>query len=284
MTTKTLINTAGILLDLSEPVVMGIINVTPDSFFPGSRTTEQEKIAERIGKVISEGAKIIDIGGYSSRPGAEDVSPEEEFRRVAKAFKLVRETDKDIAVSVDTFRAEVVKRSADEFGAFIVNDISGGEADRDMVRITGELKLPYIAMHMRGTPKDMQQNCVYDNVTAEVIAYFAERIDKYYAAGITDIIVDPGFGFAKTVDQNFELMSGLADFKILGLPVLAGISRKTMIWKTLETTPDKALNGTTALNWECLRQGASILRVHDVDEAVETVALFKKYKENFRKR
>ncbi|MCC8089325.1 MAG: dihydropteroate synthase [Rikenellaceae bacterium] len=274
------INIDGVLIDLSGPAVMGILNVTPDSFFSGSRKTEVKEIEQRIESVINEGADIIDIGGYSSRPGAVDISTEEEFARLLKGFDIIRKMNAELPVSVDTFRAEIVEKLYDKFGGFIVNDISAGEMDSQMLDTVGRLNLPYIAMHMKGTPQTMQENCRYDDVVNEVIGYFSKNIETYLEKGIKDIIVDPGFGFSKTIEQNFRLLRGLGNFSILGHPVLAGISRKSMIWKTLNVKPECALNGTTALNWECLRQGASILRVHDVAEAVETVKLFRKFNES----
>lgn len=268
------LSVGGRLIDLSAPLVMGIVNVTPDSFFSGSRNTTEADVRRRVEEAVGEGAQMLDLGGYSSRPGAADVSPDEESERVALGMRIIRETDPEIPVSVDTFRASVVERVVERFGAVIVNDISAGELDPLMIPTVARLKLPYIAMHMRGTPDTMHQQTGYEDVTADVIRYFSHKVDELAAAGIDDIVVDPGFGFAKTVEQNFEMLGRLSDFRILGRPVLAGISRKTMIWKTLGITPEEALTGTTALHWECLRQGASILRVHDVKEAVEVVRLY----------
>jgi len=268
------INLGGRLVDLSAPVVMGIVNITPDSFFAGSRNTTEEQVRNRVIQAIEEGARMLDVGGYSSRPGAADVTPDEEYDRVALAMRIIRELAPEIPVSVDTFRVSVIERVVADFGVVIANDISAGELDSQMIPTVARLKIPYLAMHMRGTPSTMQSLTDYEDVTAEVVRYFSHKIDKCVQAGIDDIILDPGFGFAKTVEQNFELLGRMNDLRILGRPVLAGISRKTMIWKTLDIEPTEALNGTTALNWECLRQGASILRVHDVKEAVETVKLF----------
>ncbi len=278
------VNVGGRILDLSVPVVMGIINVTPDSFYAGSRTPldgEAGKLAVRVRCAAEEGAALLDVGGYSSRPGATDVEPEEEFRRVAAAMEAIRKAMPEMPVSVDTFRASVVRRVTEAFGAVIVNDISAGELDAEMIPTVAELGLPYIAMHMRGTPADMQRHTDYGgDVVGEVVRYFARKVETLREAGIADVILDPGFGFAKTVEQNFELLGRMRDLQVLGCPVLAGISRKTLIWKTLDVTPDAALNGTTALHWECLRQGAAILRVHDVREAAETVRLYGKFREN----
>lgn len=272
---RTTLNVGGQLVDLSEPVVMGIVNVTPDSFFSGSRNTTEEQVHARVAAALEEGAAMLDVGGYSSRPGAADVSAEEEFERVALGVGIVRKLSPTLPVSIDTFRAEVAARIVERFGAVIVNDISAGELDPEMIPTVARLRVPYIAMHMRGTPSTMQQMTDYDDVTAEVVRYFSHKTDELVRAGVNDVILDPGFGFAKSVEQNFSLLSRLAELRLLGRPLLAGVSRKTMIWKTLGVTPEEALNGTTALNWECLRQGASILRVHDVREAVEVVKLFK---------
>jgi dihydropteroate synthase len=274
---RTTINVGGKLVDLSTPVVMAIVNATPDSFYAGSRNTTREQLRSRVAQAMEDGAGILDVGGYSSRPGAAEVSPGEEYRRVAEAREVIREVAPEAIVSVDTFRAEVAERVVDTFGAVIVNDISSGELDPAMIPTVARLKVPYIAMHMRGTPATMSSLTEYDDVTAEVLRYFSHRVDAWVQAGVNDIIVDPGFGFAKTTEQNFELLAHLSELRILGRPVLAGVSRKTMIWKTLGIDPSEALNGTTALNWECLRQGANILRVHDVKEAVEVVKLYEAF-------
>ena len=273
------LNVGGRLVDLSTPVVMAIVNVTPDSFFAGSRHTTEEQVCGRVAEAVGEGAHWLDVGGYSSRPGAADVSPEEEYRRVAVAMRVIRERYPEAIVSVDTFRASVVERVVHEFGAVVVNDISAGELDPEMIPTAARLKMPYLAMHMRGTPKTMQALTDYDDVTAEIVRYFSHKVDELVRAGINDILLDPGFGFAKTVEQNFELLGRMSDLQALGRPVLAGLSRKTMVWKTLGIEPTDALNGTTALHWECLRQGAAILRVHDVREAVEVVKLFTAFRQ-----
>ena len=273
------INLGGRLVDLSVPMVMGIVNVTPDSFFAGSRNTTEEQVRTCVVEAVEEGAQLLDVGGYSSRPGAADVTPDEEYQRVAVAMRVIRELAPEMPVSVDTFRASVAERVVREFGAVIVNDISSGELDPHMIPAVARLKVPYLAMHMRGMPATMEGLTDYGgDVTAEVVRYFSHKIDACVQAGIDDIILDPGFGFAKTVEQNFELLGRMSDLRVLGRPVLAGISRKTMIWKTLGIEPAEALNGTTALHWECLRQGVAILRVHDVKEAVETVKLFAAFK------
>ena len=263
--------------------VMAIVNVTPDSFFAGSRRQSEAEIVAAAERALLEGAGIIDLGGYSSRPGAEDVSPEEEFRRLERGVETVRQVAGEaFPLSVDTFRAEVVRRLYDRFGAFVVNDISAGELDAEMISTVGQLGLPYIAMHMRGTPQTMTALTDYSDedggVVGAVMRYFGTKVAEVRAAGVKDLILDPGFGFAKTVEQNFELLGQMDKLSVFGCPVLAGLSRKSMIWRTLEITPAEALNGTSVLNWEALRRGASILRVHDVREAVETVRLFTAYR------
>ncbi len=264
-------------IDLSKRHIMTILNVTPDSFFEGSRTQGDEAIRSRVVQALSEGATIIDVGGYSSRPGAADVSLEEEWERVERGVRIVREVSPSIAISVDTFRSEVVRRVVERFGAIIVNDITAGEADDDMFGVVAKYDLPYIAMQMRGTPQSMQSLANYDDVTAEVVSYFEERIELMQRAGIRRIILDPGFGFAKSLDQNYELLRGLSRVCDMGYPVLVGVSRKSMIYKVLGVEPKDALAGTIALNWEALRCGASILRVHDTQAAVETLRIFEKY-------
>ncbi len=263
--------------------VMGIVNVTPDSFFEGSRRQSDAEIAEATERAVGDGAGMIDLGGYSSRPGAEDISEEEELRRLENGFRRVREVAGEaFPVSVDTFRAGVVERLYERFGAFVVNDISAGELDSAMIRTVGRLELPYIAMHMRGTPQTMISLTDYPvetgGVSGEVVRYFVRKTAEIREAGIKDWILDPGFGFAKTPAQNFELLGRLDELAVFGVPILAGLSRKSLIWRTLGTSPEEALNGTSVLNWEALRRGATILRVHDVREAVETVRLFRAYR------
>ena len=270
------INVRGKLLDLSEPKVMGILNVTPDSFFCDSRKQTEEDIRARVRQIVDEGAHIIDVGAYSSRPGADNVSVEEEMRRLRFGMKILREETADMPVSIDTFRADVAKMSIEECGADIINDISGGTLDANMFKTVAELKVPYILMHMKGTPQDMQANPQYDDLMAEILYYFSEKIQKLRDLGQKDIILDPGFGFAKTLDHNYTLMHHLEELKVFGLPILSGISRKSMIYKLLGTTPSDALNGTTVLNTLSLLKGASILRVHDVKECVETVKIVSK--------
>lgn len=270
------INAGGKLIDLGTPRVMGIINITPDSFFKGSRYTSDEDIMRVAVKMLDEGADILDIGGYSSRPGAADISGEEEGKRVFNAIKLLVRELPDTIISVDTFRADIAMEAIAGCGAHIINDISGGDADSDMFPVVEKLNVPYIMMHMQGDPRTMQANPVYDDVVADILKWFGARIYRLQSAGVKDIIIDPGFGFGKTAEHNFEILRRLGDFSIAGLPVLAGLSRKSMIWKTLGIKADEALNGTTALNIVALTNGADILRVHDVKEAVQTIKLFKK--------
>ena len=262
--------------------VMAIVNATPDSFYSLSRTQSHDAVAERVRQVIEEGATIIDIGGYSSRPDADDVAVEEEWSRVEMALKATRAVSRDIAISVDTFRAEIVRRAVAQFGEIIVNDITAGEGDSAMLATVAELGVPYIAMHMRGTPQTMQQQTAYGDVVADVMSELSERLQAIKKAGIElkKVALDPGFGFAKTVEQNFELLAGLHKLKELGQPLLVGVSRKSMIYKTLGITPEESLVATQAVHWEALRQGATILRVHDVKEAAQTIKLYEKYIEN----
>ncbi|MBR2458354.1 MAG: dihydropteroate synthase [Bacteroidaceae bacterium] len=268
------INVGGRLVSLDEPQVMGILNVTPDSFFATSRCRSEEEIRQRVCMMRREGATMVDIGAYSSRPGAEEVSVEEELRRLLPAIGIVREEWPDAIISVDTFRAEVA-RQAVEAGADIINDISGGEMDKDMFRTVAELHVPYILMHMQGTPQDMQKAPHYDNLMCEVFRSLGERVEELHEMGVADVIVDPGFGFGKTMAQNYEMMVRLGEFRLLGCPILVGISRKSMVYRLLDTTPEESLNGTTALNTIALMNGASILRVHDVREAVEAIKIYR---------
>jgi dihydropteroate synthase len=272
------INTGGKLLDLEIPKVMGILNITPDSFYKGSRYNADEEIIKAAGRMIEEGADILDVGGYSSRPGAKDISLEEESKRVLKAIKLITREFPEAIISVDTFRADLAREAVVECGAHMINDISGGDADSKMFVIVENLNVPYIMMHMKGNPRTMQNNPVYEDVVSDILKWFGERILKLQSVGVKDIIIDPGFGFGKTIGHNFELLRRLNDFSIISLPLLVGISRKSMIWKTLNITADEALNGTTALNVIALVNGADILRVHDVKEAVQTVQLINKIK------
>lgn len=266
------------VIEFAVPQVMAIVNVTDDSFYDGSRFMSADAIAERVERAVAEGASIIDIGGYSSRPNAEDVSTEEEWRRVKRGLEAVARQSVGVAVSVDTFRSEVARRTVEEFGPIIVNDISAGEADEKIVEVVARYNLPYVAMHMRGTPQSMQGLTDYPRgVVTEVCDYFRERVEQLRKRGVEQIILDPGFGFAKTTEQNYELLAGLHKLCELGYPVLAGLSRKSMIYKVLDLSPADALNGTTALHWEALRQGARILRAHDVAEAQQVVRLYTEY-------
>lgn len=263
------LNIKGSVRTFSQPLIMGILNVTPDSFYAGSQTTEESAIRERAAKILEEGADIIDIGGYSSRPNADEVPVEEEIRRVTKGIKAVRELSTDILISVDTFRSEVAKTAVTEYGADIINDISGGDLDPNMINVVPRLKVPYIIMHMRGNPGTMSRLTDYADVTGDVLRELSIKIEAFTHAGVNDIIIDPGFGFAKTLEQNYDMLSHLELFQVFELPVLVGISRKSMIYKALDTTPENALNGTTVINTIAMLNGASILRVHDVKEAVE---------------
>lgn len=273
------LNLRGKLYSLCEPKIMGILNVTPDSFYAESRTSDEEHIAARVQQLMDDGADMIDIGGYSSRPGADDVSPEEEMNRLRRGLRVVRRLYPEVPISVDTFRADVARMCVEEEGADIINDISGGMMDRQMFRTVARLGVPYILMHMQGTPDTMQQSPHYDKLRREVMLYFAERIDRLCQMGAKDIIVDPGFGFGKTLEHNYELFHHLDDFNLFNLPLLVGISRKSMIYKLLGGAPQTSLNGTTVLNTIALMKGAHILRVHDVKEAVEAKRIVMEMKE-----
>lgn len=267
------INCNGRLLDLSEPCVMGILNVTPDSFYAGSRKQSEEDICRRVHQILNEGAEMIDVGAYSSRPGADDVPAGEEMDRLRRALKIIYREAPEAVVSVDTFRADVAQMCVEEYGAAIINDISGGTFDGQMFDTVARLRVPYILMHIQGTIQTMQQHPHYENITKEVCMYFAERVQQLRDRGARDIILDPGFGFGKTLAHNYELMAHLEALKIFGLPILSGISRKSMIYKLLGGGPDDALNGTTVLNVLSLLSGANILRVHDVKPCVEAVRI-----------
>lgn len=273
------INVGGRLMDLSQPQVMGILNVTPDSFYGESRRTTEDGIAKRVRQILDEGASIIDIGAYSSRPGADDVSAEEEMSRLRLGLEIVRSICADMVVSVDTFRSDVARMCVEEYGVNIVNDISGGELDKEMFPTVARLGVPYVLMHMKGTPADMQTSPHYDDLIGEVMMYFAERVQRLRDLGQKDIILDLGFGFGKTLDHNYELFSRMDMFAdTFGLPMLVGVSRKSMICRLLDCEPSDALNGTVALNTMALQKGANILRVHDVRECVEAVEIFEKVK------
>jgi dihydropteroate synthase len=267
-------------MDLSEPQVMGILNVTPDSFYAGSRSETEKDIVQRLHQIIDEGASIIDIGGYSSRPNAEHISVEEEMSRLRNGLEIIRKHHPDAVVSVDTFRADIAKMCVEEYGVAIINDISAGQMDETMFPTIAQLGIPYIIMHMKGTPQDMQTNPTYAHFLKEVFYYFSEKVQKLRDLGVKDIIIDPGFGFGKTLEHNYELMNHLEEFSLFELPLLVGVSRKSMIYKLLGTTPEEALNGTTSLHTIALLKGSNILRVHDVKEAVESIKIVQKMKDN----
>ena len=266
------INCKGQLIDLSQPKVMGILNVTPDSFYDGGRFRNTSSVMRQVDQMLEEGATFIDVGAYSSKPNADNVSETEELQRILPVVDLIIKNFPEILLSVDTFRSEVAKQCIDA-GASLINDISAGHLDKNMLKTVAKLKVPYIMMHMRGTPKTMQQQTHYKNLVKEILFYFSERIEKARALGIVDLIIDPGFGFAKTLEQNYELLNKLELLNITDLPLLVGMSRKSMIYKTLDTSAEHALNGTTVLNTIALQKGAHILRVHDVKEAVESIKL-----------
>lgn len=278
MKTPLFINVNGRLMDLSEPQVMGILNVTPDSFYAGSRAETEKDIIRRLHQITDEGASIIDIGAYSSRPNAEDVGIEEEMSRLRTGLELIKKHQPDAIISVDTFRADVAKMCVEEYGAAIVNDISAGLLDKEMFPTIARLGIPYIIMHMKGTPKDMQVAPHYDNLLKEIFYYFSEKVQKLRNLGVKDIIIDPGFGFGKTLEHNYELMNHLEEFRLFEVPLLVGVSRKSMIYKLLGVNPEEALNGTTTLNTIALLKGANILRVHDVKVAMETIKIVQKMK------
>ncbi len=265
------INRQGELITYERPVIAGIINVTPDSFYSGSRVAGRDAIVRRVSEMINDGADWIDIGAYSSRPSADDVSTQEELDRLAEGIKAVREAAPDVILSVDTFRAEVARHTVTQLGADIINDISGGDLDPDMADTVACLNVPYILMHMRGTPATMSTLTDYNDVTADVLAEIAAKINRLALLGVNDVIVDPGFGFAKTVSQNYRLLHDLELFHVFERPLLVGMSRKSMIYKPLGVEPADALSGTVAANTIALMKGASILRVHDVKAAADTI-------------
>ena len=271
------ININGSLLELAKPLVMGIINVTPDSFFEGSRANQIDAIISKANKMIQEGATFLDIGGYSSRPGSTDISIEEELSRVLEPIREIRAQFPSVLISIDTFRSTVADKAV-EAGAHIINDISGGHLDIEMLKTVGKLKVPYIGMHMKGNPQTMTKMASYNDLMNEVMDYFVRLMEDASTNGINDLIIDPGFGFAKTVDHNFELLQKMSLLGHLQKPILVGVSRKKMIQKTLDVPSSEALNGTSVLNTLALLKGASILRVHDVKEAVEVVKLIERYK------
>lgn len=271
------LNCKGQLIDLRTPKVMGILNITPDSFFDGGKYKNEKQILSQVEKMLNDGATFIDVGAYSSRPGAKHISEDEELNRITPIIKLLVKEFPEISLSIDTFRSKVAQETV-QAGASIINDISGGSLDKNMFTTIAELQVPYILMHMKGTPQTMKTENIYKNLIQEVVFYFSEKVNQLRILGVNDIILDPGFGFAKDTTQNFELMNNLEVFKHLDLPLLVGVSRKSMIYKTLNVLPEEALNGTTFLNTVSLMAGAKILRVHDVKEAVECVKLHQQLK------
>ncbi len=267
------LNCKGKLLSMESPLVMGIINVTPDSFYEGSRFTSKDQILEQAEKMITEGADILDIGGQSTRPGSESITADEELKRVIDNIQAIQSRFPGSIISIDTYYSRVAKEAVNT-GASIVNDISAGQFDENMLATVAMLKVPYVAMHMKGNPKTMQQETNYDNLLREILDFFIQKKDQCLRAGITDLVIDPGFGFAKSISQNFELLKNLSVFKMLDTPILVGLSRKSTVYKTLDISAEEALNGTTVLNTIALMNGANIIRVHDVKEAKETVKLF----------
>jgi len=268
------INCKGYLLDFSKPVVAGILNVTPDSFYDGGKYTESEKIKIRAEQIIEEGAEIIDIGAFSSRPGAKQISEKEELNRLIPVLKMFQKDYPETILSVDTFRSEIAKIVVNDFGVSIINDISAGNMDKNMFPVIAELNVPYIMMHMKGTPDSMQDNPSYNEIIKEILMFFAEKLKIAKQIGINDVIIDPGFGFGKTLEHNYQLLNELEKFKITDCPVLVGISRKSMIYELLKAKPDNVLPATLALNMVALEKGASILRVHDIKETVQVVKVF----------
>lgn len=264
------------LLDLSTPKVMGILNITPDSFFDGGKYTEAGAIKNRAKKMVDEGVDIIDVGAYSSRPGANHIPEQEENDRLALCLNIIRTEFPEAIISIDTFRAKVAQKAIEKFRVDIINDISGGKLDPEITDVVANFQVPYITMHMQGTPQNMQENPKYKHVIKDILAYFADHIFKLRDKGIHDILIDPGFGFGKTLEQNFQLLSGMDVFEMLEVPILVGVSRKSMIYKLLGTSPEDALPGTIALNMIALQKGASILRVHDVKEAKEMITIYEK--------
>ncbi|MBN1113336.1 MAG: dihydropteroate synthase [Bacteroidales bacterium] len=267
------INCGGQLIDFSSPKIMGILNVTPDSFYDGGKYCSDEEITNRAKEIIAEGADIIDIGAYSSRPGAKDISEQEESEIIFNALSIVRREFPDAIISVDTFRASIADKAITNFDVQIINDISAGEADEEMFNIIAKHNVPYIIMHMQGTPQTMQQNPTYDNVSLDIVKYFSNKVDKLRLMGVNDIVIDPGFGFGKTIEHNYQLLKNLNHFKVLNLPILAGLSRKSMLYKPLNLTANDALTATISANTIAILNGANILRVHDVKQAVESVKL-----------
>jgi dihydropteroate synthase len=269
------INCKGQIIDLSTPKIMGILNITPNSFYDGGKYSLENNAISQVEKMLIEGATFVDIGAYSSKPNAEFVSEEEELNRIIPVVKAILKEFPETLLSVDTFRSSIAQECIDN-GAALINDISAGNLDEKMMEVIASNNVPYIMMHLRGTPQTMQSQTNYDNIIKEIITYFSDKINKARSFGINDLIIDPGFGFAKTTNQNYEILSNLELFKILELPLLTGVSRKSIIYKTLDISPDEALNGTTVLNTIAITKGATILRVHDVKEAMECVKLCEK--------
>ena len=269
----------GQLIDLSVPKVMGVLNVTPDSFYDGGRYTVKEKIVSKVEKMILEGVDFIDIGAYSSRPGAAVVSYGEELKRLSETMELLRAGFPESIISIDTFRSGIARKMVEEYEADMINDISAGDMDKEMFNTIADLQIPYVMMHMQGTPQNMQKNPKYDNVVKDVLAVFSGKIEELKLLGVDNVVLDPGFGFGKTLDHNYELMNGLGQFLVLNKPIMVGVSRKSIIGKLLGCTPDEALNGTVVLNTVALMKGIDILRVHDVKEAVEAIRIVGKLKQ-----
>lgn len=267
------INVNGQLMDLSYPQVMGILNITPDSFYAGSRMQTETEIVQRAVRIVREGGSIIDVGAYSSRPNAEHISPQEEMERLRKGLRAIRRELPDAVISVDTFRADVARMCVEEYGTGIINDISAGNMDENMFPTIARLGVPYVMMHMQGTPQDMQLHPHYGNIVKEVLYYFSEKVQKLRDMGAKDLIIDPGFGFGKTLEHNYELLNKMEELQIFELPVLVGVSRKSMIYKLLDKTPDTALNGTSIVHAIALMKGADILRVHDIKAATEAIRI-----------
>jgi len=280
MNTKSLqLNLNNKLIDLTTPIVMGIVNITPDSFFPGNRFITPKKVIQAVEIMVENGATIIDIGGFSTRPGAEIVSQEEEISRVSGALELILKVFPNILISIDTFRSGVARHVVTNYQVAMINDIGGGTLDDLMFETIADLQVAYVLMHIRGNPQNMQRNTQYDDVIAEIFKFFEKRVAQLHLLGVKDIIIDPGFGFAKTLDQNYLILKKLNYFKELNLPILAGLSRKSMLYKLLNIDVENSLNGTTAANVLALMGGASILRVHDVKEASQAIQIYKKYNE-----
>jgi len=267
------------LIDFSVPKVMGVLNVTPDSFYDGGRYTLEEKIVSKVEKMILEGVDFIDIGAYSSRPGAAVVSYGEELKRLSETMELLRAGFPEPIISIDTFRSGIARKMVEEYEADMINDISAGDMDKEMFNTIADLQIPYVMMHMQGTPRTMQKNPKYDNVVKDILTFFSGKVEELKLLGVDNVILDPGFGFGKTLDHNYELMNGLGQFSVLNKPIMIGVSRKSMIGKLLGCTPDEALNGTIVLNTVALMKGIDILRVHDVKEAVEAIKIIEKLDE-----